>query len=211
MLNVLKSLKLAAFVLLLTAQNASADLLFTNFVGDPFGGTLWTSGGPCEIASCYALADNFSSDAPWNVSGFSFYIVSSMNEAGVGSGVRYALFTVAGAQVVAPTSAAVTVTDTGLTYDNNTYKIYKLEISGLSIALPPGQYQFRVTNTIVQSVYPGYGNASAQTLSPDLIQRTGSQSVEALLSTDVSQREGNWAFQVHGTSDKVFADGFESQ
>ncbi len=211
MLNVLKRLKFAAFVMLLTAQNASADLLFSNFAGDPSANALYTAGGPCSFASCFAVGDNFSNDALWHVTNFTFYIASALPVETVGSGSRWALFTGAGTQVVAPTDVAPTVTDTGLTGANDTH-IFKFEISGLNIDLVPGQYQLRFTNAGVQGqdVYPGLGNASAQTIDPGFFQLTGSQSVESLLSTDVTPRTENWAFHVSGTSDKVFSSGFEA-
>jgi len=204
--------KLVCLSLLLTTQSAGADLLFTNFNGDPFGGSLYTAGGPCEFASCFAIGDNFETDEPWNVTGFTFYMLSQMEAVNVGSGVRFAVFTAAGTLVVAPTDAAPMVTDTGLTYDNGNYKIYKLEITSLEINLVPGEYQFRSTNASSngQGVYPGYGTASAQSISPGFFQLTGSQSVEAVLSTVVTQRTQDWAFEVYGTTDTISEDGFES-
>jgi len=48
-------------------------------------------------------------------------------------------------------------------------------------------------------VYPAYGsNTSAQTVNPGLVQLTGSSSVESLLSTDVTQRSEEWAFEISG-------------
>lgn len=211
MTKVRRYLMLTTLLMLLSAQSAVADLLFTNFDGDPFGGNLYTAGGPCAIASCFAIGDNFETDETWNVTGFTYYLVSQMEAGDVGSGVRFAVFTFAGTQVVAPTDAAPTVTDTGLTY-SDTYTIYKVEITALDIDLVPGQYEFRATNTSIngQGVYPGYGSASAQSISPGFFQLTGSQSVESLLSTQGTQRTEDWAFQVYGISDTVFADSFEA-
>jgi len=120
------------------------------------------------------------------------------------------MFTAAGVQVVAPTDVAVTFTDLG-NYD--AYELYKGAISGLSISLPPGEYQLRFTNTQEQGVYPAYGSStSAQTLSPGFVQLTGSPSVESLLSTDVNQHNEEWAFDLYGTKaaeTPIFKDGFE--
>ena len=201
--------KIASVLLLWSAQPAAADVLFTNFVGDPAGGNLWTSGGPCAIASCFAVKDNFSSDGPWHVTGFTFYLLSQLDEANLANGGRFALYTAADALVVAPTDTALTITDTGLTYDFD-YKIFKFEISGLDINLDPGEYWFGFTNTIWQGIYPGLGSASAQTISPGLVQLTGSAVVEALLSTTESQRDENWTVEVIGTDDTLFADSFET-
>jgi len=203
--------KIACLFLLLSASTASAELLFTNFDGDPFGGTLYTAGGPCEFASCFAIGDNFEADATWNVTGFTFYMVSQMDAVNVGSGVRFAVFNATGTQIVAPTNAAPTVTDTGIPIGGE-YKLYKLEITSLAINLVPGEYQFRATNASIngQGVYPGYGTASAQSISPGFFQLTGSQSVEAVLSTAVTQRTEDWAFEVYGTTDTISEDGFES-
>lgn len=210
MIRVRRYSKIVSLLLLLSAQPASADLLFTNFDGDPFGGNLWTGGGPCSFASCYAIGGNFKTDELWHVTGFTFYLVSQLTEQQVGSGVRFAVFTAAGTQVVSPTNAAPTVTDTGMVF-SETYKIYKVEITSLAIELDPGEYRFRTTNTSDwgQGVAAAYGAASAQSISPGLIQYSGSSSVEALLSTVEYQREENWAFQVIGTSDAVYDDGFE--
>lgn len=203
--------KFASLLLLLSAQPASADLLFTNFDGDPFAEISYTAGGACAIQGCFAVRDNFSNDEPWNVTGFTFYLHANIGIEDVATGVRFALWTAAGAQVVAPTNAAPTVTDTGLMAGINT--IYKFEISGLNIDLAPGEYRFGVTNTVHQSVFPSHGNASAQKISPGLVQLFSPQNtVEALLSTNETQRTEDWAFQVIGTiaTDTVFADGFET-
>ena len=207
MLKAGQGLRLTAFLLILCAQEAGADLLFSNFDGDP-SGALWTSGGDCSFASCFGIGDNFSANADWKVTDFIFYIASPLSAGSIGPGTRFAVFTAAGAQVVAPTSVTPTVTDTGLTGANN-YPIYKFEISGLNIDLVPGQYQLRFTNTGQQSVFPGIGAASAQTIAPGLFQLTGSQSVESLLSTGVTQRTENWAFQVIGAIETTFENGFE--
>jgi hypothetical protein len=210
MLKSLERLTFAAFTtaLVLTAQAASAATLFTNWTTGVAGGNLWTAGGPCSIASCYAIEDNFSNQEDWVVTGFTFYIVSAPFVIENPSW-RYALFSVAGDQVVAPTNTALTITDLG-PYD--AYVIYKAEITGLSVPLPAGEYWFRFTNTEYQAVYPAYGvSPSAQTLSPGFRQLTGSPTVEALLSTDVSQRSENWAFEVSGTTFPIFSDGFDVQ
>jgi hypothetical protein len=200
--------KFASLLLLLSAQPANADLLFTNFDGDPTGDSLYTGGGPCSFASCFAIADNFSSDGVQTVGGFTFYVLSGLDAGAVGSNVRYALFTSAGAEIVAPSDTPVTVTDTGLTGELDTH-IYKLEISGLNINLPLGEYQFRFTNAVEQGVYPAAGTPSAQSLSPGLIQLTGSSSLDPLLSTDSTQRSQELAFQVYGIPNTIFADNFE--
>lgn len=202
--------KVASLLLLLFAQTASADLLFTNFDGNPFGGALYTAGGPCQFASCFAIGDNFSTDEPWHVTGFTFYVVSQLSNIGVGTGVRFAVYTAAGALVAGPADGAPTVTDTGLVFGTRT--IYKVEITSLNIDLAPGEYQFRSANASNngQGVFPGYGTPSAQSISPGFFQLTGSQSVEAVLSTVVTQRNENWAFQVIGTRSTVFANGFEA-
>jgi hypothetical protein len=202
--------KIASLLLLLLAQPASADLLFSNFEGDPIANALYTGGGPCSFASCYAIADNFSSDGVWTVSGFTYYVASPLDPGSIGSNVQYALFIAAGAQVVAPTATPVTVTNTGLTGAND-YLIYKLEITGLDIILLPGEYEFRFTNAVEQGVFPASGTSSAQSLSPGLIQLRGSSSLDPLLSTDAIPRDEELAFQVYGVSDTVFADGFEEE
>jgi hypothetical protein len=194
---------------LLSPRLADADLLFSNLAGQPFGGALYTAGGPCEIASCFAIADNFVSDEPWTVTGFTFYLVTQQDSAFVASNARIAVFTAAGAEVLAPANVAPTVTDTGLVVFD-TYIIYKLDVTGLAIELPEGEYQFRYTNIAHQNIAPGYGNPSAQTISPGMQQLTGSPSVESLISTEVTQRDENWAFQVIGTDDTTFEDGFET-
>ena len=208
MLKSRKRLKLAAFALLvLAAQDGNADTLFTNWSTGIVGGSLYTSGGPCAIASCFAIADNFSNQEGWAVTDVTVYIVSFPSVI-AGPGWRYALFTSAGDQVVAPTDTAVTFTDLGNYF--NSYEIYKGVISGLSINLPPGGYEFRFTNTQSQGVYPAYGmSSSSQTLSPGFVQLTGSSTVEALLSTDRTQRTEEWAFEVSGTILPIFKDGFE--
>lgn len=207
MMKSMKRLRLTAFAMvLLTAQYAYADPLFTNWSSGVAGGNLWTAGGPCEIASCFAIEDNFSNQEDWVVSDFTFYIVS-LPFVVENPGWRYALFSAAGDPIVAPTNTALTVTDVG-TYD--AYVIYRAVISGLNISLPAGEYWFRFTNTVEQAVFPAYGvSPSAQTLSPGFRQLTGSSTVEALLSTVVSQRDENWAFEVSGTTFPIFRDGFD--
>lgn len=210
MLKAGQCLRLAALLTLLTVQDAGADLLFTNFDGAPLeGGPAYTGGGSCT-GSCYGIADNFRNDVLWDVTGFTFYIMSPVSAANLESGGRFALFTAAGAQVVAPTNTATTVTATGLTNTDFGWPIYKLEISGLSIALVPGEYQFRFTNTNEQSIYPAYGTASAQAIDPGFVQLSGALGGDSLLPEVTYQHNENWAFQVSGTSDKVFSNGFEA-
>ena len=188
--------------------SAGADLLFKNFTGDPFGdgGALYTGGGPCFV-SCFAIGDNFEATGVWIVNWFVYYMLYDGDPVALGSNVRFAVYTTAGVQVVAPTSASPTVTSTGLTYSS--WTIYKLEITGLNIVLLPGQYQFRATNTNVQAIYPALGTASVQTVSPGLIQLTGSGSVETVASTNVTQRFVDWAFEVWGTNDTELKNSFE--
>ena len=167
---------------------------------------MWTSGGNCS-GSCYAIADNFSNPEGWLVTDIAVYIVSFPSVV-ANPGWRYALFTAAGAQVVAPTDTALTFTDLGVYFGS--YELYKGVISGLSISLPPNEYQLRFTNSQNQSVYPAYGiSTSAQTLSPGFVQLTGSPSVESLLSTNASQRSEEWAFDISGSMVPIFKDGFE--
>jgi len=210
-----RSIKYALLASLLSLSpvrpaTAGADLLFTNFTGDPFGADLYTGGGPCAIAACYAIADNFVATGVWIVNYFNFYMLYSngSDPADLSSNVRFAVYTTAGVQVVAPTTVSATVTSTGISVDFRT--IYKLQISGLNIKLAPGEYQFRATNTNVQAIYAAFGTASVQTVSPGLVQLTGSDSVETLVSTDVTQRDADWAFEVWGTNDSVHKDGFEN-
>jgi len=205
-----KFLVSAGVLILLSTRLASADdLLFTNFVGEPFGGTLWTSGGDCASVSCYALRDNFEAEDGWNVTGFVFYIVSPINPVFLQSGGRFAVLTAAGAQTVAPTNTALTVTDMGNVFD--VYNLFKMEITGLDIDLDAGEYTFGFTNTNEQGIYPGYGTASVKTISPGFQQLSGSAKVESLLSTTVNQLDEDWAFQVIGTeADVDFKNGFET-
>ncbi len=207
----LKHLSIAAFALACaTGQEANADTLFTNWSGTIVGGTLWTGGGPCSFASCFALAENFSNPGPWIVSDITVYIVSldSSDGGAPTSGWRFAIFTTTGDQVVAPTDTSLAVTDLGNYFSS--YELYKGVISGLNISLPAGEYQFRFTNTQSQAVFPAYGSStSSQTISPGLQQLTGSATTEALLSTDVTQRAEEWAFEVAGTEVPIFRDGFE--
>jgi len=195
----------------LTAQITNPNLLFTNWSsGIDLGGPLYTGGGDCS-GSCYAIADNFSNQAPWLVTGFAVYFVSPN---GVGGGWRYALFTAEGVQIVAPTDISPTFTDLGLftgPYPGS-YEVYQGVISDLSINLPPGEYQLRFTNTQQQSIYPAFGvSTSSQTVSPGFVQLTGSPGLEPLLSTNVTQRSQEWAFDLFGTGGEVpiFKDGFE--
>jgi hypothetical protein len=204
----MKRMTLAALALLtLTATNANADLLFTNWHTGIVGGNLYTAGGPCAVASCFAIADNFSNQEHWNVTDITVYVVSIPSTI-ANPGWRYALFTTAGTPIVAPTDTAVTFTDLGNYF--NSYHLYKGVISGLSIDLPPGEYELRFTNTQAQSVFPAYGAShSAQSLSPGFVQLTGSSTVEALLSTDRTQRSEEWAFEIAGTALPIFRDGFD--
>jgi hypothetical protein len=144
---------------------------------------------------------------PWNVTGFTIYVLYGLDGATLGANIRFAVFSAAGDPIVAPTP--VTLTDTGLTYSGGTYKIFKLEILNLTIDLNPGEYWLRLTNTQWQSMYPAYGAPSAQSLPPGILHFAGSDSVEALLSTTTYQRSENGAFQVHGINETVFEDGFE--
>jgi len=211
MLKFMKRSSVAALALLgATSQLANADTLFTNWSGTIVGGNLYTGGGPCSFASCFALAENFSNPGPWNISDITIYIVS-LDAADGGppaSNWRFAVFTAAGDQFVAPTDTAVSFTDLGNYF--NSYEIYKGVISGLNIDLPAGEYWFRFTNTQSQAVFPAYGSStSSQTISPGLQQLTGSSTVESLLSTDVTQRSVEWAFELGGTESPIFRDGFE--
>jgi hypothetical protein len=194
----------------LSAQIANPDLLFTNWsAGINFGGPLYTGGGSCSF-SCFAVGDNFSNQEQWLVTGFAFYLVTPSGVAY--GGWRYALFDAEGDQVVAPTDFAPTFTDLGLFTGPyaGTYEVYQGVISGLDISLSPGEYQLRFTNSQNQSIYPAFGvMTSPQTLSPGFVQLTGSQSVEPLLSTDVTQRSEEWAFDLYGTAVPIFKDGFE--
>ena len=196
-----------ASLLALSAPSANADLLFTNYTGDPFGGSTYYAGGACADG-CFAIGDNFTTNGPWNVTGFTYHIVSQLTAGQVGTGVRFALFTTAGVQVVAPTNASPNVTDTGLTY-SGIYKIFRVEITGLDIDLNAGSYQFRATNTSFRDVFPGYGTPSPQSVDPPMVQLPGSEQTEPLLSTSANDLVDHWAFEVHGTNDLVLLDGFE--
>ena len=192
--------------LALAASTVNAAPLFTNWSDGVAGGSLYTAGGPCSIASCFAIEDNFSNQEDWLVTDFTFYIVSDPGVIANPSR-RYALFSAAGDQIVAPTNTALTITSVE-PYD--AYVIYKAVISGLNISLPSGEYWFRFTNTQYQAVFPAYGvSPSSQTLNPGFRQLTGSSTVESLLSTDVTQRDENWAFEVSGATFPIFSDGFE--
>jgi len=194
---------------LLTAQIANSNLLFTNWSsGIDFGGYLYTAGGDCG-GSCFAIGDNFSNQEAWHVTDITVYMVTV---SGVAGGWRYALFNAAGDPIVAPTDVAPTFTDLGPHSAGYPFasEYYQGVISGLNINLLPGEYQLRLTNTAQQSVYPAFGvSTSSQTLSPGFVQLTGSPTVEALLSTDVTQRSQEWAFDVSGTVLPIFKDGFE--
>ena len=194
---------------LLTAQIANPNLLFTTWSsGIDFGGPLYTAGGDCG-GSCFAIGDNFSNQEAWHVTDITVYMVTV---SGVAGGWRYALFDAAGGQIVAPTDTVPTFTDLGPHSAGYPFssEYYQGVISGLSIDLLPGEYQLRLTNTAQQSVFPAFGvNTSSQTLSPGFVQLTGSPTVEALLSTDVTQRSQEWAFDLSGTVLPIFKDGFE--
>ncbi|HEX3125269.1 MAG TPA: choice-of-anchor Q domain-containing protein, partial [Rhodanobacteraceae bacterium] len=127
----------------LSAQIANPNLLFTNWSSGVVGGTLWTGGGPCSYASCFAIADNFSNQEAWVVTDIAVYFVSYPFVV-ESPGWRYALFTAAGAQIVAPTDTAPTIT---ALQPYGEREIYQGVISGLNISLPPGEYQLRFTNT----------------------------------------------------------------
>jgi parallel beta-helix repeat protein len=195
---------------LLTAQIANSNLLFTNWSsGINFNGPLYTAGGDCS-GSCFAIGDNFGNGESWRITDIAVYIVSANGY--TGGNWRYALFTEAGVQVVPPTSVAPTFVDLGPFTGpySGSYEVYQIVIPGLNISLAPGQYQLRFTNTQFQSIYAAYGvNTSAQTLSPGFFQLTGSPTVEALLSTDVTQRSQEWAFDLYGAMLPIFKDGFE--
>jgi len=195
----------------LAAQIANPNLLFTNWSsGIDLGGPLYTAGGDCSQSSCFGIGDNFISQESWHVTDIAVYIVSANGD--TGGNWRYALFTAAGDPVVPPTDVAPVFTDLGLFTGPyfGSYEVYQGLISGLSIDLPPGEYQLRFTNTQVQSIYPAFGiNSSAQSSSPGFFQLTGSGSVESLLSTDLTQRSEEWAFDLSGSVVPIFKDGFE--
>jgi hypothetical protein len=216
MLKSLMCSKIAAFALLvLIAQGANADQLFTNWSGAVVTGNLWTSGGPCP--SCYALEDNFSNPVSWDVTDITFYVVLVPSVSYNASNWRYAMFDaeVGGNAIVAPTDAgsSLVFTDTGVAgptlSGGTTTEIYKGVISGLNINLPAGTYWFRFTNTQSQAVYPADASQpSAQTISPGLAMIYGDPS-DALLSPNLNQTSDNWAFEVGGIGDQIFANGFE--
>ena len=215
MLKSLKCLKLSTFALLLTAPCANADQLFTNWSSGVVGGNLWTSGGPCP--NCYALEDNFSNPVAWDVTDITFYLVLVPTVYYNPSNWRYALFDaeVGGNAIVATTDpgSSLVFTDTGIAgptlSGGTTTEIYKGVISGLSITLPAGTYWLRFTNTQLQAVYPAdSAQPSAQTISPGLATIYG-DSTDALLSTNLNQTSDNWAFEVAGVVDRIFADGFD--
>jgi hypothetical protein len=196
----------------MTAQIANPNLLFTNWsAGINLGGPLYTAGGDCSFASCFAIGDNFSNPERWLVTDITVYIVSANGQ--TGGNWRYALFAAAGDPVVPPTSVTPTFTDLGAFTGPylGSYEVYQVAISGLSIDLPPGGYELRFTNTQVQSIYPAFGiSTSTQSSSPGFFQLTGSGSVESLLSSDRTQRSEEWAFDLSGSMIPIFADGFEA-
>jgi len=172
---------------------------------------LYTAGGDCSFASCFAIGDNFSNPERWLVTDITVYIVSANGQ--TGGNWRYALFAAAGDPVVPPTSVTPTFTDLGAFTGPylGSYEVYQVAISGLSIDLPPGGYELRFTNTQVQSIYPAFGiSTSTQSSSPGFFQLTGSGSVESLLSSDRTQRSEEWAFDLSGSMIPIFADGFEA-
>ena len=208
-----KSFLLLKFVvaatLLFPAVNVRADTLFSNWSTAVVGGNLYTAGGPCSFASCFAIADNFSNDESWAVSGVTVY-VASVPSFIQGGGWRFGLFDSTGVAIIPPTDAAVAFTDLG-PYPNTQFNIYKGVISGLSAVIPAGDYELRFTNTQAQGVFPAYGSTpSTQSLPPGFLQLTGSSTVEALLSTDRTQRDEEWAFEISGTTLPLFANGFDS-
>lgn len=210
MFNSFSFLKVAALAILLSSTiNVKADTLFSNWATSIVGGTLYTAGGPCSFASCFAIADNFRNDESWTVTGVTVYVVS-LPSVVQGGGWRYALFTSAGASIIAPTNAAIVFTDLG-PYTGTQFNIYRGVISGLNSVIPPGDYELRFTNTQSQGVFPAYGmNVSPQSIIPGFVQLTGSASVESLLSTNRTQRTEEWAFEVSGTAAPLFANGFDS-
>ena len=216
MLKSLQCLKFSALALLgLSASLANASQLFTNWSGAVVGGNLWTSGGPCP--NCYALEDNFSNPVSWAVTDITFYVVLVPSVSYNASTWRYGLFDaeVGGNAIVATTDpgSSLVFTDTGNagpTLSGGTAtEIYMGVISGLNINLPAGTYWLRFTNTQSQAVYPADASQpSAQTISPGLATIYGDAS-DALLSTNLNQTGDNWAFEVGGIGDRVFANGFE--
>ncbi|MEO6076665.1 MAG: hypothetical protein ABIP56_07650 [Dokdonella sp.] len=210
MFHSLRLIKAGALAILLASTiNVKADTLFSNWATSVVGGALYTAGGPCSIASCFAIADNFRSDDIWAVTGVTVYVVSFPSVI-QGGNWRYALFTSAGVSIIPPTNAAVVFTDLGA-YPGTQFNVYKGVISGLNTVIPPGDYELRFTNTQSQGVFPAYGSgASPQSIAPGFVQLTGSSSVESLLSTDRTQRDEEWAFEVTGTTAPLFANGFDS-
>ena len=198
-----------AAILFVPAINVRADTLFSNWSTAIVGGNLYTAGGPCSSASCFAIADNFSNDENWAVSGVTVYVVSIPSFI-QGGGWRFGLFDSAGVAIIPPTDAAVAFTDLGA-YPNTEFNIYKGVISGLNTVIPAGDYELRFTNTEIQGVFPAYGSVpSPQSLPPGFLQLTGSSTVEALLSTVRTQRDEEWAFEISGTTLPLFANGFDN-
>ncbi len=216
----LERLKHSALALLvLAAPCANADQLFTNYdttVAQPVVGTIaWTAGGPCP--NCYAVVDNFSNPSTWVVTDITFYLILVPGVPYGSSNWRYGLFDAqTGGNAIIPTTDpgnSLALTDTGLpgpTLSGPTVtEIYKGVISGLNINLPAGTYWLRFTHTQYQAVYPAEGaQPSAQTISPALATIYGDSS-DALMSTNVNQTSDNWAFQIGGIGDRIFANGFE--
>jgi hypothetical protein len=215
MLKSLKCLKLSAFALLLTAPCANADQLFTSFSGGVVAGQLWSGGGPCAYANCDAFEQSFSNPVAWDVTKIDFYIQAYAAVVSSTSGWRYALFDAesGGNEIVPPTDAgaAIAFTDTTIQGGNGT-KIYQGVLTGLNINLPPGTYWFRLTNTGPngqQSLSAEGASQSSQYLNPGLVLLTGSSTVEALLATNPYETGVNWAFDVYGIGDRIFAGSFE--
>ena len=179
--------------------------LFTNWRSEVVGGNGYTSGGG------YAMGDNFSNQEAWHLTGITVYIVSyPFVVTDPNAGWRYALFTAAGTQVVAPTGATVTFTSLESYPAFNGAEVYQGVISGLNISLLPGEYQLRFTSANWQAVYPAYGSSiSSQTLSPGFVQFDASSGGDPLLSTNVIQRSQEWAFDLSGAVLPIFKDGFE--
>ncbi len=144
--------------------------LFTNWRSEVVGGQGYTSGGG------YAMGDNFSNQEAWHLTGITVYIVSyPFVVADPNAGWRYALFTTAGTQVVAPTGATLTFTSLESYPAFSGAEVYQGVISGLNISLLPGEYQLRFTSDNWQGVYPAYGSSiSSQSLSPGFVQFDGS-------------------------------------
>jgi hypothetical protein len=161
--------------------------------------------------------DNFSNPVSWDVTDITFYLVLAPSLPYGSSNWRYGIFDAqtGGNAIVATTNpgSSLVLTDTGIAgptlSGGTTTEIYKGVISGLNINLPAGTYWLRFTNTQWQAVYPADAAApSAQTISPGLATIYDAAS-DALLSTTVNQTSDNWAFEIGGIGDRIFANGFE--